>query len=212
MFAWALVLPAAYSAWQPPEQQQEATKPQEQEEKSEKQGQKELEEKACGPEKQKFWTKLDKTQHPAPEAPPDKALIYVLDPQAPGNVLTRHQRDMESRVGVDGRWVGANFTGGYFFFTLEAGEHYFCSRGNVKRPWGGSMGTYVLVLTVEAGRTYYLTQRARGTVTHQTVYGPGSPPLSTTGYWFFPSLHVADEETAKKDLEKSHLTVFGERK
>ncbi|MGO9012250.1 MAG: hypothetical protein ACLQPN_19305 [Bryobacteraceae bacterium] len=40
----------------------------------------------------------------------------------------------------------------YFFFTLDPGEHYFCSQ---------SENHSLLTLRVEAGKTYYLQQHIR---------------------------------------------------
>lgn len=107
--------------------------------------QKELEQKACGPEDVKHSAKTDKTQHPTPEAPPDKALIYVIRPTMGGNKV-------QTKLGVDGKWMGVNRGDNYFFFTLEPGEHYFCSQAENRS---------VMALTVEASKTYYLQQKIR---------------------------------------------------
>jgi hypothetical protein len=87
----------------------------------------------------------DKTQHPTPEPPPDKALIYVLRPTMMGNKL-------QTKLSVDQRWVGVNRGNNYFFFTFDPGEHYFCSTAENRS---------VLALKVEAGKTYYLQQHVR---------------------------------------------------
>jgi hypothetical protein len=48
--------------------------------------------------------------------------------------------------------------GTYFFFTLQPGLHYFCSNAKSKS---------LLILTAEAGKTYYLEQ--------QVIFKPHSP-------------------------------------
>ncbi len=107
--------------------------------------QKELEQKACGPEGVKHSAETDKKQHPTPEAPPDKALIYIIRPTMGGNKV-------QTKLGVDGQWMGVNRGDNYFFFTLAPGEHYFCSQAENRS---------VMALTVEAGKTYYLQQKIR---------------------------------------------------
>ena len=83
---------------------------------------KELELKACGTKEKEvnFQAGTDKAQHPAPEQPTDKALVYVIRPSMMGNKI-------QSKLAVDGDWKGTNRGDNYFFFTLDAGEHYFCS-------------------------------------------------------------------------------------
>ena len=76
--------------------------------------------KACGTEKVNYKASTDKKQHPTPEAPTDKALIYVLRPTIFGMKIN-------SKIAADGDWKGVNRGKTYFFFTVEPGERYFCS-------------------------------------------------------------------------------------
>jgi len=140
--------------------------------------QKELEAKACGPENVKHSARTDKKQHPTPEPPADKALIYVLRPTMSGNKV-------QTKLGVDGKWMGVNRGDNYFFFTLEPGEHYFCSLAENKS---------VLALKVEAGKTYYLQQKIR--------FG-----------WMKArnQLVLLDEAEGKAGLAKCHLALFEEK-
>ena len=101
--------------------------------------------KACGPSEKevKYNADTDKNQHPNPAPPPaDKALIYVLRPTMMGN-------GVQTKLAVDGDWKGVNRGNTYFFFTLDPGEHYFCSVAE---------NHSVLALTVEAGKTYFVQQ------------------------------------------------------
>ncbi len=136
--------------------------------------QKELEQKACGPENVKHSAETDKKQHPTPEAPPDKAMIYVIRPTMTGNKV-------QTKVAVDGKWMGVNRGDNYFFFTLAPGEHYFCSEAE---------NHSVMALKVEAGKTYYLQQKIR-----MGWMKAGN------------SLVLVDEAEGKKGLAKCHLSI-----
>jgi len=106
-----------------------------------------LELKACGPESKEVYyvADTDKKTHPAPEVSTNKATIVVLRPTMMGNKI-------QTKLAVDGEWKGVNRGKNYFFFTLDPGEHYFCSRAENRS---------VLTLKVEGGKTYYLQQHVR---------------------------------------------------
>jgi len=108
---------------------------------------KELQLKACGPSNKEvnFSADTDKKAHPTAVAAADKAIIYVLRPTLTGNKI-------QTKLAVDGQWKGVNRGNNYFFFTLDPGEHYFCSEAE---------NHSVLTLKVEAGKTYYLQQHIR---------------------------------------------------
>ncbi len=104
---------------------------------------KELKLKACGTKDVDFKISTDKKQHPTPDAPADKAVVYVLRPTIIGFAV-------QSKFAVDGEWLGVNRGKTYFFLMVEPGEHYFCSK---------SENQDALKLSVEAGKTYYLQQK-----------------------------------------------------
>lgn len=102
--------------------------------------------KACGSGGEvNYVADTDKTKHPMGEQSADKALIYVFRPTMLGNKI-------QTKLAVDGEWKGVNRGNNYFFFLLAPGTHYFCSRAE---------NHSVLVLKVEAGKTYYLQQEIR---------------------------------------------------
>jgi hypothetical protein len=101
-----------------------------------------LEAKACGPADEKFPTVTEKSLHPTPAAPADKGLVYIVRPSDSGSRI-------QTRLGVNGMWVGANNGNNYFFVRLDPGLYYFCSQGQDRSA---------LALNVEAGKTYYLQQ------------------------------------------------------
>lgn len=146
---------------------------------SDKLKQKDLEKRACGTREIKYKADTDKKQHPVPEAPTDKALVFVIRPTMWGNKI-------QTKLAVDGEWKGVNRGNNYFFFTLDPGEHYFCS---------DSENRSVVALNVEAGKTYYLQQKIR------------------VGLWKARNkLAVLDEAEGKKGLAECHLSVFEEKK
>lgn len=104
----------------------------------------ELQLKACGPKDSEanYNAGVDKKQHPTEEQPSDKALVYVLRPSMVGMAV-------QTKLAVDGDWKGENRGNNYFYFTLDPGEHYFCSV---------SENHSLLTLNVEGGKTYYLQQ------------------------------------------------------
>lgn len=136
---------------------------------------KELRLKACGTENVNFSATTDKKNHPTPEAPSDKAMIYVLRPTIIGYKIN-------SKLAVDGNWVGVNRGKTYFFFPVESGEHYFCSE---------SENQDYLALTVEAGKTYFLQQKVEA------------------GVWKArTNLVVMNDAEGRKKLESVNLSVF----
>ena len=77
--------------------------------------QQELEMKACGPKDAKSSADTDKKNHPTPEAPSDMGIIYVVRPTMMGNKI-------QTKLAVDGKWLGVNRGNNYFFFTLAPGR------------------------------------------------------------------------------------------
>lgn len=142
---------------------------------SAKDKQKEMRLKACGTEEVNYDAKTDKTDRPLPEQPADKALIYIVRTAMIGYKI-------HSKLAVDGKWMGVNRGGTHFYFTLEPGEHFFCSE---------SENQDYLPLTVEAGKTYYLKQQVEmGMFKART------------------NLVVLNEEEGKKAVTKTNLSVF----
>jgi len=136
-----------------------------------------MEMKACGPvdKEVKYVADTDKSQHPTGTVTPDGALIYVIRSTMFGNKV-------QTKLAVDGEWKGVNRGDNYFFFTVKPGEHYFCGRAENRA---------VLVLTVEAGKTYYLAQRIR------------------MGVWKARTDLVAmNESDGQQELQKAHPSTW----
>jgi uncharacterized protein DUF2846 len=161
---------------QPPEEEFKAEEPATPAEKLKKE---ELEKRACPTADVKFKTSTDKKSHPTAEPPADKALVYVLRPTMLGNKV-------QSKLAVDGQWVGANRGHNYFFLTLEPGEHYFCSKAENKS---------VLAVKVEAGKTYFVEQRMKmGFMTARN------------------HLALLSDQEGRKKLAKSHPSSWEQKK
>jgi hypothetical protein len=135
--------------------------------------------KACGTEKFDYDAETKKDQHPTPEAPADKALIYVMRTTIIGYKI-------HSKLAVDGKWMGTNRGKTYFFFTLDPGEHHFCSE---------SENQDAVTMFVEPGKTYYLQQQVK------------------MGMWKARTkLAVLDEAKGKEELKDLNLSVFTVKK
>jgi hypothetical protein len=148
-----------------------------QKDESEQSTSKDLELKACGPEGKEvnYVADTDKSTHPTGSPTADAALIYVIRSSMMGNKV-------QTKLAVDGEWKGVNRGDNYFFFNVKPGEHYFCDRAENRA---------VLVLTVEAGKTYYLAQRIH------------------MGMWKARTDLVAmDDADGQKELAKAHPSTW----
>jgi len=146
------------------------------EQRSEKDTHKRLERLACGATEVHFSHRVAKEHEPLPSPPPDKGLVYVIRNNSPvgaaGGV----------KLGVDGKWVGVNRDGNYFYLELDPGPHYFCAAASYYRG--------LLSLVIEKGKTYYLKQE-----------------ITMTGV----DLEMVDEERGQKYLAKYHRSIFEEK-
>jgi Protein of unknown function (DUF2846) len=140
---------------------------------------KEYEAKGCGPKDDKHSASTDKKSRPLPTPPADKALVYVVRPTMMGNKI-------QTKLAVDGKWVGVNRGNNYFFVTLDPGEHYLCSTAENRS---------VLKVTVEPGKTYFLQQKVRMGFMKATN-----------------RLELIDDSEGKIALGKTHLSSFTQKK
>jgi hypothetical protein len=89
--------------------------------------------------------KVDRKDPFAPTPVEGKALIFVVRPTKFGELY-------QTKLAIDGEWVGVNRGDTYFAVHVSPGEHFFCSTAENRS---------VLRLEVEAGKTYYLQQKIR---------------------------------------------------
>ena len=78
---------------------------------------------ACGDFHVNFEAMQD-GKHPLAPAVPGKALVYVISDfySAKGN----YRAGPTIRIGVDGKWVGANWGAAYMYFYVPPGMHHLC--------------------------------------------------------------------------------------
>jgi hypothetical protein len=98
---------------------------------------------ACGPASEKHRAFTDKKSHPTPPPPEGKAILYVVRPTMFGN-------QYQTKLGINGKWVGINRGNNYFWVILEPGTYHLCSQLENKATAS---------ITVEAGKTYYVQQK-----------------------------------------------------
>ncbi len=111
---------------------------------------------ACGPVDAQFKIKTDANRHVIEEPPAGKALVYVIEDQK-----FKAVRDATARVGLDGRWVGANRGDSYLSFEVDPGEHHLCT------DWVSSFlhtgrSVSLASLNAEAGKVYFFRARTTG--------------------------------------------------
>ena len=114
-------------------------------EKIEEETRKRLQQLACGPSGVHFLQHTGKEPQVFPEQPPDRGLIYVIRTKSPLGALGH------VKLAMDGKWMGTNGMGNYFYFEADPGPHYFCVKEGLD-----SAG--LLSLVIEKGKTYYLRQ------------------------------------------------------
>ncbi len=107
----------------------------------------------CGPAETQFNVKTDKNQHPMAEPPSDKALIYIFEDEKRDDKVFQ-LASVTMRVGLDGKWVGANHGRSYFSFVAQPGEHHLCT------DWQSSFKRYsrlgsALTVSLEPGKAYF---------------------------------------------------------
>jgi hypothetical protein len=102
----------------------------------------------CGPAQESFSVTAINGAHPTAQPDPGKALIYVFQDDTG---VEYHPRPT-TRIGMDGKWVGATHSNTYLYSAVDPGEHHLCVR------WQGigmSSKVVALHLTAVDGHSYY---------------------------------------------------------
>lgn len=105
--------------------------------------------RACGPDSAKFSVSLNKAETPLPPVPSKLSRLVVLPESI--SPLTGCRYTI-TRVGVDGKWIGATCVGGYLVAELSSGAHHLCA--NYQREAIPHF-TALRSVTLVPGRTYY---------------------------------------------------------
>jgi hypothetical protein len=133
----------------------------------------------CGPDVHHSTKRVKQRAKIEMAAPPsDKAMVYVVRP-------TRYGAGYQTKLSMDGNWVGVNKGDSYFVFLADPGRHEFCSQAeNASR----------LTLNLEAGKIYYLQQHVR------------------TGMWKAQNeLSQLDDSAGRLALGKCQRMIFWEK-
>ena len=144
---------------------------------------------ACGEPTEDVSVDLDKSAHAPVAAQSDKALVYVV--QQIGELELGFGFPM-TRVGMDGKWIGANKKNSYFSFYVAPGDQHLCV-GIQSDSYLGDVELFHF--KAEAGKVYYFRTRVSwGGDTY--VYLSVDPMDSDEGEYLigrFPStkVHVA---------------------
>jgi hypothetical protein len=80
----------------------------------------------CGSDGAKFAVKRDAQNHPTGKPEPGKALVYVFGDSELDHTAI-HIGGLDTRVGVDGAWIGAYGYKSYTYFSVDPGEHRLCT-------------------------------------------------------------------------------------
>ncbi len=107
---------------------------------------------ACGDMNVSMAVKLSNANQTVAEPEPDKAEIYFIQDTGLGTTLAYPT----TKIGIDGKWVGANKKDSYFSVPVDPGEHHLCAaiqssylRNDIE----------LAHLTTEAGKVYYYRTR-----------------------------------------------------
>jgi Protein of unknown function (DUF2846) len=107
---------------------------------------------ACGDLQASMAVSLNSKQHTVEQPEPERALIYFI--QDTGLDITLAYPT--TKIGIDGKWVGANKKDSYFSIAVDPGEHHFCAEIQSSLV---PNDIELAHLTTEAGKVYYYRTR-----------------------------------------------------
>ena len=105
----------------------------------------------CGPDSVRFSVKTESTQHPTGQADSGKAVIYFLENDDTFDSMPKPT----TRMGVDGRWVGATHGDSYFFVSVDPGEHNLCSEWQSSVDFSSGHQAALAHFTANPGGVYF---------------------------------------------------------
>lgn len=110
---------------------------------------------ACGNLHVSMAVDLDDSSHQVPIVEPGKAQIYFIE-ETGQNTNWGYPT---TRIGIDGKWVGANKKNSYFSVTVQPGEHHLCLALQSVLARFAPETIQLAHLNAEAGQTYYYRSR-----------------------------------------------------
>jgi hypothetical protein len=108
----------------------------------------------CGPDQTKFTVRRDSHSHPTGAAETGKAVVYVFGDSELDNTPIRIG-GLDTRVGVDGDWVGAYGFKSYMYFSVAPGEHRLCTSQQSSLKSRRDDTASAITFTAEEGKVYY---------------------------------------------------------
>jgi Protein of unknown function (DUF2846) len=107
---------------------------------------------ACGESTVSMAVNLDDKQHALAQPETGKALIYFIQDIGQAGTLAYPT----TKIGIDGKWVGANKKNSWFAVAVDPGEHHLCAeiQSSFVAP-----EAELAHLTAEAGKVYYFRTR-----------------------------------------------------
>ena len=107
---------------------------------------------ACGLDSVSFKVKTDQSQHTLTQPDPEKARVYFI--QDAGTSMGLGYPTV--KLGLDGKWVGANRLNSYFSLSVDPGEHHVCVMLQSSLL---AQRVELAHFMAEAGKTYYYRTR-----------------------------------------------------
>jgi hypothetical protein len=122
---------------------------------------------SCGDDKVKFDVKTEKDQ-PAPAGPAEGKAQIVFIENENGPIGTFMYATV--RFGMDGAWVGADYSNSYFALTVDPGVHPLCA------SWQSSLGRLkknvdLTSFTAEPGQVYYFAAQVTVASRDSMIFG-----------------------------------------
>jgi len=115
---------------------------------------------ACGDDSVKFAVSAKKDQPPPAPPPEGKAQIVLIENE---NMMIGTLMYATVRYGMDGAWVGANYSNSYFVVYVDPGVHHLCASWQSSLMFKKSID--VASVTAEAGKVYYFAANVKVTPT-----------------------------------------------
>ena len=122
----------------------------------------------CGPDQTKFEVKREAHSHPTGAPEPGKALVYVFGDSELDNTAISIGA-LNTRVGVDGEWVGAYGSKSYMFFSVAPGGHRMCTSQQSSLKSRRDNNASAITFMAEEGRVYYFRTQPSPTALAQST-------------------------------------------
>ena len=107
---------------------------------------------ACGSRNIQFEMKRDESQHSIVPPDPGMARVYFIQDIGRVNCIA----GCSTKIGLDGKWIGANQHNSYISVSVEPGEHHMCVSLS---PHFSPHAVALAHFTAEAGQVYYFRVR-----------------------------------------------------